>query len=61
MKYIDIPELREDACQSVLQLAHDTGFRNANRDEIVAALDKVLAVTNDQNKRNRANGYKAGR
>jgi hypothetical protein len=59
MKHIDTPELREDACQSVLELAHQTGLRRSAREEFNTALDKVLAVTNDPNKRNRANGYKA--
>ena len=67
LKYIDDPELRERACASVLDLAHDTNFRNSSRAEFNAALDKVLSVLDGipnenqrNNFRNRANGYKAG-
>jgi len=67
LQYIDDAELRDRACESVLNLAHDTGFRNSSRAEFNAALDKVIAASeqiSDQNRRNnlrnRANGYKAG-
>ena len=68
LKYVDDAELRERACWSVLDLAHDTNFRNSARAEFTAALDKVLSVLDsipDEGRRtdfrNRANGYKAGR
>ena len=59
MKYIDDPELQERACWAVLELAHQTFLRNSARAEFNAALDKVLAVTTNNDYRNRANGYKA--
>jgi len=65
--FIDDAELRDRACESVLNLAHDTGFRNRSRAEVNAALDRVIAASDhitDENRRNnlrnRANGYKAG-
>jgi len=59
LKYIDDPELRERACQSILDLAHQTGLRRSARAEFDAALDKVLEVTTNDNFRNRATQYKA--
>jgi len=67
LPFVDDAELRDRACESVLNLAHDTGFRNRSREEFQAALDKVIAAAGniaDENRRNnlrnRANGYKAG-
>ena len=67
LRFIDDSELRDRACESVLNLAHDTNFRNSARAEFNEALDKVIAASEsitDQNRRNdlrnRANGYKAG-
>ena len=59
MKYIDEADLRERACESVLDLARDTNFRRSQGAEVTAALDKVLAVTTNNNFRTRAEGYKA--
>jgi len=59
MKYIDDPELQERACWAVLELAHQTFLKRSALAEFNAALDKVLAVTDNNDYRNRANGYKA--
>jgi len=59
LKYIDDTELRDRACASVLDLAHQTDLRRSARQEFNAALDKVLAVTTNNDFRNRANQYKA--
>ena len=61
LKYIDDTELRDAVCQSILDLAHQTGLRRSARDEFNAALDKVLAVTTNNDWRTRAEGYKAAR
>jgi len=66
LKYMDEPSLQERVCWSVLEVAHQTDLRRSARDEVNAALDKVLSVLDnisDQGRRNdyrnRANGYKA--
>ena len=59
MRFIDDPELRDRACASVLDLAHHTELRRSARPEFNAALDRVLAVTTNNDFRDRANRYKA--
>ena len=59
LKYIDEADLRERACESVLDLARDTNFRRSQGAEVTAALDKVIAVTTNNNFRTRAEGLKA--
>ena len=59
LKFIDDAELQERACWAVLELAHQTELRKSALEEFTAALDKVLAVTTNNDYRNRANGYKS--
>lgn len=59
--YLDDRALAEPACRSVVELAHHQMLRDAHKEEFTAALDKVLATTADEELRERAARYKAGR
>ena len=59
--YLDEPTLREAACQSVVDLAHHRSLRDAHKDEFAKALDRVIAVTKNQELIERANRYKEGK
>jgi hypothetical protein len=58
LKYFDEAELQERVCWAILELAHQTDLKRSAREEFNAALDKVLAVTTNDDYRNRANRYK---
>jgi HEAT repeat protein len=58
--YLDDPALAEPACRSVVELAHHQKLRDANKDEFMKALDKVLVTTKNQELVERATRYKAG-
>jgi HEAT repeat protein len=45
--YMDQPALTEQACRSVVELAHHKELRDPNRQEFAAALQKVLAAAKD--------------
>lgn len=60
MPYLDDPKLAEPACQSVVELAHHRNLRDANKDEFVKALDKVLGTTKNPELVERAERYKQG-
>jgi HEAT repeat protein len=59
MQYVDQPHHAEDACQSIVELAHHRGLREPNKAEFHKALDKVLATTKDSVVIDRAKRYKA--
>ncbi|NDH95589.1 MAG: hypothetical protein EBZ13_13875, partial [Planctomycetia bacterium] len=59
--YLDNPALQEAACQSVVELAHHRQLRDAHKDEFMKALDRVIAVTKNEELSERANRYKAGK
>jgi len=59
--YLDERSLAEPACRSVVELAHHQKLRDAHKEEFLVALDKVLATTADEELRERAIRYKAGR
>ncbi|MFM9011261.1 MAG: HEAT repeat domain-containing protein [Planctomycetota bacterium] len=59
--YLDDRSLAEPACRSVVELAHHQKLRDAHKEEFLVALDKVLAPTADEELRERAIRYKAGR
>jgi HEAT repeat protein len=46
--YLDQPELAEQACRSIVELARDTGFRNRHKEEFRAAILKVTQTTKDR-------------
>jgi len=58
--YLDDPALAEPACRSVVELAHHQKLRDAHKQEFLAALDKVLGLTKNDELRERATRYKAG-
>jgi hypothetical protein len=59
--YLDDPDLQEAACQSVVELAHHRQLRDAHKEEFMKALDRVIAVTKNEELIERANRYKAGK
>lgn len=61
LPYIDQSKFSAQACQTVVDLAHDRGLRDNNKSEFHAALDKVIATTKDEVLIDRANRYKAGK
>jgi uncharacterized protein (DUF1778 family) len=58
--YLDDPALAEPACRSVVELAHHQKLRDANKDEFMKALDRVLGITTNEELRERVARYKAG-
>jgi HEAT repeat protein len=60
LPYLDEPALSQQACESVVELAHHRGLREPNKAEFDRALDKVLERTNDPTIRERAQRYKKG-
>lgn len=58
--YLDDPTLAGPACRSVVELAHHQKLRDAHKQEFASALDKVLALTKDEELVERAARYKAG-
>ena len=61
LPYLDQPALAESACQSIVELAHQRKLRDGNKDEFMAALDKVLATTKNEEVADRAQRYKLGK
>jgi len=61
LPYVDQPALAESACQSIVELAHQRTLRDGNKDEFMAALDKVLATTKNEEVADRAERYKLGK
>lgn len=59
--YLDDPVLAEPACRSVVELAHHQKLRDAHKAEFTTSLDKVIRTTSDEELRERAARYKAGR
>ncbi|MEZ6120743.1 MAG: hypothetical protein R3C28_29780 [Pirellulaceae bacterium] len=53
-------KLQNEACQTIVQLAHDRKLRDDNKPEFHAALDQVLTLTKDPVLIDRANRYKKG-
>jgi hypothetical protein len=58
--YLDDPNLAEPACLSVVELAHHRSLRDANKDEFMKALEKVLGTTKNEELVERADRYKQG-
>ncbi|MGO9115680.1 MAG: HEAT repeat domain-containing protein, partial [Thermoguttaceae bacterium] len=55
--YMDQPALAEQACRSVVELAHHKELRDPNREEFATALQKVLATAKDAVVLERAKRY----
>ncbi|MHB8865592.1 MAG: HEAT repeat domain-containing protein [Pirellulaceae bacterium] len=60
LPYVDQPPYAPQACQSVVELAHHRGLRDANKAEFEQALDKVIRISQDTVLIDRANRYKRG-
>ena len=58
--YLEDPNLAEPACLSVVELAHHRNLRDAHKDEFTKALDRVLALTKNEELLERASRYKEG-
>jgi HEAT repeat protein len=61
LPYLDQPALSEQACLTVVELAHHSGLREQHKDEFHQALDKVIATSQDATVIDRAQRYKVGR
>jgi len=59
--YLDEPPLAESAAKGVVELAHHQKLRDGHKQEFMAALDRVLAVSQDPVTRDRATRYKEGK
>ena len=60
LTFFDKPTLAIQAHEAVVELAHHRNLREPNKDEFAAALDKVLAASNNEIVRDRAQRYKNG-
>jgi HEAT repeat protein len=58
--YLDQPKYAQQACQSLVELAHHRKLRDDNKAEFHAALDKVLSTSTDATVKERATRYKKG-
>jgi len=58
LPYLDQPAYAEQACLSVVELAHHRGLREPNKAEFDSALDKVLDISKDATVLDRAQRYK---
>jgi len=58
--YLDQPKYAQQACQSVVELSHQRGLRDAHKTEFHQVLDKVLATSRDATVKERASRYKKG-
>jgi HEAT repeat protein len=57
LPYLDQPAYAEQACESIVELAHHRGLREPNKVEFHQALDKVIATSKDAVVIDRANRY----
>jgi len=60
MPYLNEPAYAQQACQSVVELAHHRDLREPNKVEFDQALDKVIQTSKDATVIDRANRYKKG-
>ncbi len=60
LPYLDQPDFAQQACESIVELAHHRELRDANKAEFHAALDKVIQTSQDATVVERANRYKNG-
>ena len=58
LPYLDQPEFAEQACESIVELAHHRGLREPHKAEFHQALDRVIATSKDAVVIDRANRYK---
>jgi len=60
MPYLDQPTFQEQACGTIVELAHARELRDPNKAEFDKALDRVQALSKDPIKLERARRYKLG-
>ena len=60
LPYTNQPKYAEQACLTVVELAHHSGLREAHREEFHAALDHVIHLSQDATVIDRAQRYKKG-
>lgn len=60
LPYVDQDRYAQQACQTVVDLAHHRKLRDKNKQEFHAALDKVIKTSSDTVVVERANRYKLG-
>jgi HEAT repeat protein len=58
--YLDDPQFAQQACVTVVELAHHSGLREPHKDEFHRALDQVIAISQDPVVVDRAQRYKKG-
>ena len=58
---LDQPNLVDQACQAIVELAHLRWLRDENKEEFLAALDRVQAISRDPIVLDRAQRYKEGK
>ncbi len=58
--YLDQAPFAQEACESVVELAHHRELREPNKAEFDKALDKVIQTSKDAIVVERANRYKKG-
>ncbi len=58
--YLDKPSHAQQACETVVELAHHRALREPNKPEFDAALDKVIQTSKNATVIERANRYKRG-
>lgn len=60
LPYVDESEFAQEACESIVEIAHHREVRDPNKAEFDKVLDKVIAVTKDPVVVDRAQRYKRG-
>jgi HEAT repeat protein len=58
--FLEQPKFAQQACESIVELAHHRGLREPNKAEFDQALDRVLEVSKDEVVLDRAQRYKQG-
>ncbi|MCA9265842.1 MAG: HEAT repeat domain-containing protein, partial [Planctomycetales bacterium] len=58
LPYTNQASYREQACETIVELAHHRALRDAHKDEFHAALDKVMMTTKDATLIERSRRYK---
>jgi HEAT repeat protein len=59
--YLDDPQYAEQACETIVELAHHRELREANKAEFEKALDRVIETSHDATVLERADRYKHGK
>jgi HEAT repeat protein len=58
--FLDKPEFSQQACETIVEMAHHVRFREANKAEFDMLLDRVIELSDDAIVKERANRYKKG-